>query len=422
MSGYNGNNGRITYFLFKTDNEPQCVLIDIEALSVVTMEVVLYNSCTAGVPGPAGGLYNHNMCMNNGSGYWAQNLFDNLLPNTTYYLKVRTQGGFTGNLQLTGKYYTPPNENCMGATSITSSLSISDNNACHRPGNVPASQLCAITLENTAWYTYVVQYNGSSTVTIDNIACNNGNGNSNNGFQIGFFTGNCSALVPLTCSSGAGGTVQATATGLTGGSRIYVAIDGYSGSNCSYTINATNAYPLPIKLKDFLATREVNGNRLNWVTVQEDHNAYFEIQRSTDGRTFEGIDRVPGELYSVSEKNYTYLDTRPPLHGYYRLKQVDWDGRFTFSNVVEVIRWTGRIRLLNVTPSDRKISVRLESDRSSKLQASIYNPSGIPLISKQVVVIKGDNSFDLPIPFLASGIYILVISDDDDRSTYVFMK
>src|SRR5690242_3786740 len=59
-TGYNGHTGRVTWFQFTTDDKPQCVLIDLNASSVVTMELVLYSSCAAGVPSPVGGLYNHN--------------------------------------------------------------------------------------------------------------------------------------------------------------------------------------------------------------------------------------------------------------------------------------------------------------------------------------------------------------------------
>ncbi|HEX7846104.1 MAG TPA: hypothetical protein VF476_09925, partial [Chitinophagaceae bacterium] len=194
---YSGNTGKITYFRFTTDNSPQCVLLDVSASATVTMEMVLFNDCNSGTPSPSGGLYNHGMCMDQGKGLWAQNLFDNLLPNTTYYLRVRTQGGFTGSVQVCGKYYTPSNNICSGATQI-GVTPVKDNNACQVPDlSVIPAQLCAITLENTAWYTYIVQNDGSSTITIDEIACNNGNGNNNNGFQIGFFTGSCGSLVPV---------------------------------------------------------------------------------------------------------------------------------------------------------------------------------------------------------------------------------
>src|SRR5689334_16555335 len=253
MSGYSGNNGRLTFFKFTTNNADQCVLLDMGLSASYTMEIVLYTDCLAGAALPLGGVQYHTMCMSDGAGFWAPDLFNNLQANTTYYLRVRTENGFTGNLNISAKYYTPPNDDCLGATYLGASP-IQDNNACHTPGpHVTPAMLCATTLENTAWYTYITQSAGNSTVTIDNISCDNGNNNNSNGFQIGFFTGDCNTLVPITCSSGSGGTVTATATGLTAMSRVYVAIDGYSGSNCSYSVRASNSVPLPMKLKYFTA-------------------------------------------------------------------------------------------------------------------------------------------------------------------------
>ena len=423
MNGYNGNNGRITYFSFTTDDQVRCVLIDVTAAAGVTLELVLYNGCLTGVPMPVGGLYNHNMCMSEGSGLWAQNLFDNLAPNTTYYLKARTAGGFTGDLQVCARYYSPPNMDCMGATSISSNVFVKDNNACHRPGTIPPTQLCAITLENTAWYTYVVQASGSSTITIDSIQCNNGNGNNNNGFQIGFFSGTCNSLIPITCSNGAGGTVQATATGLTGGTRIYVAIDGYSGSNCSYSINATNAYPLPVKLKHFAAWKDGSRNKLKWISLTEENNSYYEVQRSEDGKNYSEIGRIAGDRLSTSEKEYIFFDDYPPALCYYRLKQVDLDGKYSFSNVVEVRR--NELLSFNLFPvviSSGELNLKIQSQAEGKALYTIYSYGGALIKKGWLSLNKGINISPVDISPLAGGSYIIEISMDIYKTSRGFNK
>ncbi len=310
---YSGSTGKITYFKFTTDNSPQCVLLDASASSAVTMEMVLYDACSSGTASPSGGLYNHGMCMDQGKGLWAQNLFDNLLPNTTYYLRVRTQNSFTGTLQVCAKNYTPVNDICSGATSIGGTATISDNNACHTPGPIiPAAQLCAITLENTAWYTYVIQSDGSTMITIDSITCNNGNGNNSTGFQIGFFTGTCGSLTSIGCNTGIGGSISASAAGLTAGTRVYVAIDGYSGSNCAYRVLAHNAQTLPVYLKEFVGWKMSSKNILKWITVSESNNDYFEIQRSVDGQNFIALGRIEGQGYSHTERQYLFEDLSLP--------------------------------------------------------------------------------------------------------------
>lgn len=423
LSGYTGNNGRITYFTFTTNSTAQCVEVDVTAETNIKTELVLFNACNAGVASPAGGLYNHNMCLTEGTGIWAQNLFDNLAPNTTYYLKVRTAGGYTGNIQVCGKYYTPPNKNCLGATSISSNETVEDNNACHIPGTVPPGQLCAITLENTAWYTYVVQSTGSSTIKIDNILCNNGNGNSNNGFQIGFFSGDCSNLVPITCSSGAGGTVEATANGLIGGSRVYVAIDGYSGSNCSYEISATNASPMPVKLKQFTAWKEGPKNALKWITTEEDQHSHFEVQRSEDGRVFEDIFRIYGDISSVNGKEYRYDDLYPPSHCFYRLKQVDLDGNSWYSHVVELTRaGQGSFELVQLPVPSTDLNFTVRSVRNGKISMSIYSTEGKLISTGWIMVNKGLNNFNKDISSLVKGHYILALSMDNERVSRTFPK
>jgi hypothetical protein len=423
MNGYNGNNGHITYFKFTTDAATRCVLIDITAAAGVTMELVLYNQCNSGITSPAGGLYNHNMCMNDGAGLWAQNLFDNLQPNTTYYLKARTAGGFNGNMQVCAKYYTPPNMDCYGATSISSNVYVKDNNACHRPGNIIPSQLCAITLENTAWYTYVIQATGSSTITIDSIACNNGNGNNNNGFQIGFFSGDCNGLIPITCSNGAGGTVQATATGLTGGTRVYVAIDGYSGSNCSYSITATNSYPMPVKLQSFTAWKDGSRNKLKWVSLEELDNDHYEVQRSVDARDFQEIGRVTGNNNSTTAQNYNFYDEFPEARSYYRLKQVDRDGKFSFSPIVEVKRKEAHsLQLLPVTVSDGKMNLRFKSSRDVKCALVIYSANGEVIETGWIFINKGEAQSEKDIRRLPAGSYIITLIAGDEKISRVFTR
>lgn len=416
LNGYSGTNGRVTYFQFTTDDKAQCVLIDVQASTPVTMEIVMYDDCSGGTPLPAGGVYVHGMCMTDGAGLWSQNLFNNLLPLTKYYLRIRTEAGYGGNLTVCGKYYTPPNADCLGATPI-SALPVSDNNACHTPADPSlAPSLCATTLENTAWYSFIVQADGSSTITIENISCDNGNGNNTNGFQIGFFAGPCDNLKPLTCSNGVGGTVQATANGLTAGSLVYVAIDGYSGSNCAYTVRASNSQPLAVYMKYFEAWKDDSKNLLKWTTLQEFNNVYFEIQRSTDGKNFEALTRIPGERHSLKEKHYTYNDHNPPLTSYYRLKQVDLDGKISYSRTVKVAgTQKANLKLLPVSQVYSQLQVNISSPSKTRLRLSLIDLQGRLIYANWVDCHKGINSYSKDVSNLASGQYVLILDHELER-------
>src|SRR5690606_477794 len=94
---------------------------------------------------------------------------------------------------------------------------------------------------------------------------------------------------------------------------------------------------LPIELKSFEAFLIQGVVEINWATFTEYNNHYFVVERSRDGITFDSLFYVEGAGYSKSILNYQTVDDRP-LAGmsYYRLKQVDYDGRFTYSELVVI--------------------------------------------------------------------------------------
>lgn len=95
--------------------------------------------------------------------------------------------------------------------------------------------------------------------------------------------------------------------------------------------------PIPVELSAFNAT-VINGNvKLNWTTVTEVNNAGFDIERSNDNLQFDKIAFIEGNGTTSELQNYSYTDNSV-LNGnyYYRLRQVDFDGSFSYSQVVEV--------------------------------------------------------------------------------------
>ncbi len=95
--------------------------------------------------------------------------------------------------------------------------------------------------------------------------------------------------------------------------------------------------PLPIQLIDFTAQTFGDKVQLNWATASEFNNHYFTVQRSSDGIEFEKVGEVMGAGTTTLEKQYQLIDLTPKSGiSYYRLKQTDFDGKFTFSHVVSV--------------------------------------------------------------------------------------
>jgi PKD repeat protein len=105
-----------------------------------------------------------------------------------------------------------------------------------------------------------------------------------------------------------------------------------------FVINTTpGSAVLPVVLSAFSATPLYDDIQLSWITESEINSERFEIERSNDGVTFETIASVEGKQNSKEKTDYNYNDKSLPrgLY-YYRLKQIDFDGQFAYSDIVSV--------------------------------------------------------------------------------------
>ncbi len=112
----------------------------------------------------------------------------------------------------------------------------------------------------------------------------------------------------------------------------------YDGiTSFSEFVLASDNEPLPVELISFTANVNDNNVILNWQTATEVNNYGFEIQRSTEKTTWSKIGFVEGNGTSNSPKEYSFTDRVSQSGKYsYRLKQIDIDGSYKYSNVVEV--------------------------------------------------------------------------------------
>ena len=96
---------------------------------------------------------------------------------------------------------------------------------------------------------------------------------------------------------------------------------------------------IPVELASFTGLKTQNGIKLDWITATELNNHGFEIQRSIDGNEFVTIGFVKGKGTTTERSYYTYSDQFYFINEnilYYRLKQVDYDGSFSFSNILSI--------------------------------------------------------------------------------------
>lgn len=413
--------GKITIFRFTTDASASCVLVHVNSSSPVQpVEIAMYTGC--GGSGACSGLQStSSVCFSDGEGYWAPFEQYVLAANTTYYLRVWTPAA--GTLTMSARNYPPPNNLCSGASYI-STVAITDQNACNKASTeVTPIQLCAFSLENTAFYTYYVENSGVSSIQLNNIACDNAAlGVDNTGFQIGFFVGTCGALTKIACDVGSGGSVSATTGWLPAGTQVFVAIDGNSGSNCSYTITAFNAMVLPVTIKYFTAWKRADANRLTWMTTSEKSFSHFEIEKSTDAVNFIRVATVAARGRGNEGASYSYDDNETKTVQYYRLKYVDIDGKYTYSNILRVNRDDVTTKVVFNNRITDMLALRIIDMPANNLSIKIIDNSGRAIKTQNVKINAGENSFNLNTGSIPSGFYYLMLTGDNYKRTFSFVK
>lgn len=178
-------------------------------------------------------------------------------------------------------------------------------------------------------------------------------------------------------------------------------------------ITCNSVSPLPIELVDFEADRQEQNVFLNWQTASESNNDYFAIERSTDVTNWEEINRIKGAGNSQELRSYSAVDKDfSPSRTYYRLRQVDYDGQSTFSEIQSVEAYTSREIRLYPNPSDdfmRVIGI-MESEKSG---LRLFNAFGneLPLIFNESI----QDEIQLDLNQLPSGVYFLKYGETTER-------
>ena len=161
----------------------------------------------------------------------------------------------------------------------------------------------------------------------------------------------------------------------------------------------------PVQWVSFNAKKKDGSVLLTWETAQEQNSKNFEIERSSDGRRFNKIGSVPAAGNSNVISRYSYIDD-VPVKGlnYYRLKQIDLDGKFAYSEVAKV-NFDGAERLLVFpNPAADQLTVQFPANKRF-ISAHILDASGKLVFQKQLASASGTLTLD--IRNLSPGWYVL---------------
>ncbi len=202
--------------------------------------------------------------------------------------------------------------------------------------------------------------------------------------------------------------------------------DGSPASNKTIPVQAltTSCIILPVNLVSFSGRNMGGKNILEWKTGSEINNACFIVERSSDENNFEPVGKVNGAGNSIGEKNYSFTDEYPfPGTNYYRLKQVDYDGNFSYSKTIS-IKTNDKRHTINTypVPSDKELNYEFYSERNVEAIITVLDVLGNIVSQTPVKTKHGMNKSQLEITGLSKGVYFLKMDNGMEQSQNIFIK
>lgn len=169
-----------------------------------------------------------------------------------------------------------------------------------------------------------------------------------------------------------------------------------------------NMSPLPIELVAFRAVERNNVVQFNWITASETNNDYFSVERSSNGRDWVAVARIDGAGNSSTILNYEAVDPAP-LQGvsYYRLKQTDFNGEFSYSEIEAVSVSSLEAIELRVFPNPTDGQVTIAASAEGKAEVGVFDLLGNEISNRVALEQKGGRNHSADLSGLPSGAYII---------------
>jgi hypothetical protein len=192
------------------------------------------------------------------------------------------------------------------------------------------------------------------------------------------------------------------------------AANNAQGSGGDYIYSTTvvaNASVVPVTLSKFSAKQLGNADvTIQWRTEQEINADKFEVEKSIDGQIFSNLSSTKAQGNISTAKDYSIIDKNPSSKGefiYYRLKMVDNDGAFKYSDIVKVALSTKEIIIKNVATIHNALNntfeVNILSPNTQSIQINWLASNGQLITTETKTLVKGTNTFTLRNNKMAKG-------------------
>lgn len=305
----------------------------------------------------------------------------------------------------------PANDECADAITVVNATPVNGTTVGSNPSMPADACATAGVADDDVWYKFTATYAGNASIAVTNVS-------ATLDVVIVAYSGTCGSFTSIGCADGPGngGSETAALTGLNAGETYYFRVWSYgagAASNGTFTVTVTGSAVFPVTLVNFSGEKAGSANKLIWSTSTEVNNRGFELERSADGRNFTGLTFVNSKAEngnSNSLLNYSYIDARP-LSGnnYYRLKQIDKDGKTTYSDIVVLKAKATEITLSSVypNPATRELNMIITSPRAEKVTIVVTDLTGKMIMQQNAQLVIGDNQSQMNVQQLAAGTYLI---------------
>lgn len=181
---------------------------------------------------------------------------------------------------------------------------------------------------------------------------------------------------------------------------------------------------LPVSLKNFSAEAHHNSVTLSWTTSVESNSDHFELEKSTDGTSFQLLQQIPAAGNSSSEIKYSGFDGKP-VYGtnFYRLKMVDKDGRHSYSRVVAVkINQATDELIIFPNPVTNVLRLQVPPLKNQEAIIEVGDATGKTVVTQTIRSGNYLRSTSIDISPLAKGVYMVILSDGNEKKQQRFVK
>jgi hypothetical protein len=197
--------------------------------------------------------------------------------------------------------------------------------------------------------------------------------------------------------------------------------DCYGCTRSSALLVDVDPCGLPIELTSFTGSCAGRTKTFNWTTASETNNDFFTLERSTDGETFETVKIIPGAGTSTSSHHYSVQIAEADANlVYYRLKQTDYDGQFSYSNIIHLSCTSDNNYADELTvypnPANESIQIQLHSNEQGTYVIAIYNLLG-QVVQEVQHTKSGAETLSIPLT-VANGQYVVCVTELNSGKTF----